>query len=253
MPQHHFIWFSASVADSCKAGYALKGGPGKLLELMRKALLVSVPPFLVGNLMKSLESNSTIIPSATTLRRNEFCIDLALLQYRRMSFVLDMRRYLMCDSSPVGDHDWLWAIVHEIANAVLVDTVKACHAMAALVESYLDDLKRQERKFDWREHVLSVPPHWQELCKTLLNVHEYVYAPGPVTSGHRSNAHKAGVLAHFFHLDVPVDVQLSDYTDTFETNTIDMGIELGTGALDLEQAGSVLAWRRVGGLASRTF
>ena len=233
-----------------QAGYALKGGPSKLPELVRKCLLLAVPPFLVGSLSRALDQGARVIPSPTTVRRNEFIFDLALLQYRRLTFRIGMRRYMLIDSSPGCNHDWVWVIVHEIKDDDLVPVAIACAKLNELIGAFMESLAAKKEIFDWTQHVRAVPSDWVEACKVLLKVEEYIYPPGSVTTGHRSTVHKAGVMAHVFHLDTPQEEDLDEYCKTFQTSTSDMGIEMGAGDIEVEEAsrgrlkgGCSLDWR----------
>lgn len=218
-----------------KTGYSLKGGPNKLLDLLRNAMTLTVPSFLLGSLLRSLEEGGRTIPSATTMRRNEFCVDMALIIWRHLTYKPQVRRFLMVDASPVADYDWLWAIMYEILRTDLVQTARACLELAGHIDVFMTGLERKKINFDWKIHVRNVPDSWRLLCTSIAALREYVFPPATVTSGHRSEVHKASTLAHMFHLDCPRGEDLSTYMDSIQTNTTDMGVELATGDVELEQ------------------
>ena len=214
-----------------QAAYALKGGPGKLLDLVRKAVLLAAPPFLSGTLLLALDQPHAV-PSASTLRRNELCVDLALSRWRHMTYRRLVKRFLMMDSSPVADRDWLWVIVFEILQSSVVKTVRAVHELADLVDEYMSELKSRGETFDWRKH--EVPRAWATLLLELLEFHEYIYPPATVTSGQRGTAHKAAALAHIWSIDCPLGEDLQEYSDTFEVTTIDFGVEMSAPGLNIQ-------------------
>ena len=68
-------------------------------------------------------------------------------------------------------------------------------------------------------------PAWEIHLKRLQNIKEHIYTPGATTSGHRGAVHKAAVMVHQWHLDVPTEIRLQDYADSYAGMCLDLGTE----------------------------
>lgn len=79
-----FRWSSSQLLQSVRFVALLKGGPPKLGEAIRKALTLAVPEFISRTLGGNSQLEDLAVPSASTVRRSQFVLDVAQVLMRTL-------------------------------------------------------------------------------------------------------------------------------------------------------------------------
>ena len=225
---------TAKLLKAIRFTASLRGGASKMQKVLSQALGLVAPPVLVGPLQRGLESGSSCtVPSAATVSRNEFALDMALNVQKKREYSKDMARWLWSDSSPQCGYDWLWAQVHELKRADLVLVfnafVKLVHSTRACVDSFDPD--------DPVDDVVpgyTPLPEWEPLLKQLLRIREHIFTPGAMAAGCTDLPHKVETLLHMFHFVIPSGRPFREYLDTFFSATADLGVEMSFPDFEVE-------------------
>lgn len=206
----------------------VKGGGIKMIDALKHCISICAPAVLVGSLQQRLESGATRVPSAASLHRNEFALDLGICRMRQRRYCSDSVRFLWSDSSLQLGYDLLWAQCHEVRKSELVPCFKAVVDLTKLVKMYIDKAVDDFNieSFDPTAQLdLPLDPTWKPLLRQLLEIKEHIFTPGVMASGRRSLTHKIETVLHMFCLDIPLQAPMQEYTDSFYCHTSDMGVE----------------------------
>ena len=227
----------------------LRGGANKLASALKQALMVVAPRFLVGALCSGLESiekgKSLVVPSASTVSRNEIALDASLILLRREQYRKDMARWMWSDSSEVAGHDWFWTQFHELPQSELVKTFRAANDLALATRKYAAEAEARAAE-DGPDAVVLEDAHdvalqgWAPMLRQLRQIQEHICAPAAMTSGQKGLAHKAGAFLHQVHLELPSDVPLTEFCTTLKSHTSDMGIEMSLPDFSVESLENIL-------------
>jgi len=242
-----------SIFSAVRFSAGLKGGVEKVEASLLVAIGLVAPPAIVGTLCRSFASNpvdhdnapiiyNNKVASATTIHRNSFSVDLAMMRDRRINYSLDWVRYLWSDSSPQAEYDWLWSQIHEIHINVIVETFHAANRLQLMITLFVEQ-QQVAHNADTSGHIApSLEPLecWRSLLQTLKNIKEHIYHPTAVASGQRGLPHKIAAELHQWHFDVPVAVSLNAHADTFECHTSDMGIEISMPDFEVDNVDDLL-------------
>ena len=208
----------------------IKGGSSRLVDMVTHAVKLVAPTALVGTLLNTNmciddsndESGDLNLPSPSNICRHQLSLDLAMVEDRRLRYMPDVLRYGWIDSSPVGGKDWLWHQVHEVPTSSIVDIFFAANALELKAKSYVSEQALSEASFPYNMTPL---PEWTGYLQLLQNIKEHIFTPAATSSGHRGTAHKAAVMVHQWHLDVPTEIPLQDYADSYAGMCLDFGTE----------------------------
>ena len=145
-PLNRFKFDSELLLECVRLSSLFRAGPGRLVEIVKRSLLLGAPLFLARPLERSL-SRTTKLPGETTIRRSELVLDVSmqLLLQQRSASNLSVCRYGHADSSPLGGFDWLWSQYIEVpldqAYRVFVAITKLQTALRDWADehAYLDD------------------------------------------------------------------------------------------------------------------
>ncbi len=141
---------------------ALKGGAGKLADIIAQALASVLPTFLQRAFLSDVSGEllgdvRALVPSASLMRRYELSLDAALMLIQRESAgSSEVVRVGWADSSPMKGFDWAWSEFHEIRVRDLVSTFEAVVSLAASVRTLVaewDLLDAEEATVSWNSHV----------------------------------------------------------------------------------------------------
>ena len=252
VPQCRRRWrhSTSKVLSSIRVAHMVRGGASKLAGVVKHTLSLIAPAFLVGPLMRGLqqdEAKMTVLPGASTIRRNELALDISLTLWRKRTYQKEVCRFAWSDSSPMANYDWVWCQVHEVPRCKLVSTCKAAHELIHTIQAYVMQLQKDGSEIGLDDDampslssIFEVPPHWVPLLQELLNISEYIYPPSSMTSGHRGLVHNVSSLVYQFWFDKPTEVSLEEYTDTFECHTSDFGVDTGASELELQTFDDIL-------------
>ena len=134
----------------------LKGGAKTVHAIIGKSLATALPSCFQAEFLHSVSkagdefianelSEGLRLPSETVTRRYEFSVDLAIAKVTRkraarMSAVL---KFMLADSSPVGNCDWLWSLYYEIERCRMVQVNTACNNLAVSIKAYVAMIQEQ--------------------------------------------------------------------------------------------------------------
>jgi hypothetical protein len=153
--RHHFK--STKLLSAIRLGLAVKGGSGRLVEVVKQSILFAAPVTLRKTLMESLDRPGTI-PSGSLIRRYELALDIALqLTAQRRSSLDRVCRYGHADSSPIAGYDWMWSQYVEIRAADVAPTYLAVCQLAVAMQSWAQQLSQVGGGGE--EEPTVVPPH----------------------------------------------------------------------------------------------
>ena len=124
----------------------LKGGSGKLGEIVKRCIVLASPPILTKLMIESLETR-VALPSKSTIKRYELALDISLQFFlREVPAFLGVSRFGHADSSPIAGYDWLWSQYVEIRDAHLAHVFRAVINLQAAVASWASDLTDQQAR-----------------------------------------------------------------------------------------------------------
>lgn len=134
----------------------LKGGAKTVHAIIGKSSATALPSCLQAEFLHSVSkagdefkfnelSDGLRLPSETITRRYEFSVDRAIAKVTRkraarMSAVL---KFMLADSSPVGDCDWLWSLYYEIERCRMVEVNTACNNLVVAIKAYVAMIHEQ--------------------------------------------------------------------------------------------------------------
>ena len=111
------------------------------------------------------------------LERAAFALDVALCLYRRITHLAGVVRWLVTDSSPGKQHDWLWARAKELDRSEFIATCQAASELTLSVRAYARGLERQLHHANPHERqalVYAPKQTWSAWLKQLLNLREHI-------------------------------------------------------------------------------
>ena len=205
------------------------------------------------------------VPKMDSIKKYALAFDAASCLSRRSSIVLrgPCARWFMCDSSPQCGHDWLWMSYSEVGEDRLVDVLKAAwHVEKHLV--HLDIVEHMQRNSSASEsgimrkavnEILTLRPSavYEQSFATLSNhIHSHVCVPVGLAGGFSGVSNKASAMLHAFALDLPADVSLESFLNSFVSSTSDMGTEMSIADFEVDRPSNLLpGWSsRVHGCAA---
>ena len=218
----------------------LSGGAASLCQALRHAIELVVPKALVPTLIGHLENPRTQPPGASTVRRAELSLDVALMVHRRSRVCTsnEVVRFMWCDSSPLVGYDWLWSQFHEIRR---LDLVPVCQAMHRITRAIREAFATVESKGGSADDLFQPLPDWgADLAAVKTSIVEHISPPTSVASGQRGIAHKVRALVHQWHLEIPEHIGVSGFADTFQCVCSDMGVEFGITDFHAEEVSALL-------------
>ena len=94
-PTSRFKFEAATMVESIRLCSFFRAGSDKLLEIVKRAVILAAPAFLARPLAQSLEDRTKKLPGCTIIRRNELALDITmqLLLHDRSRKGLDMLRH----------------------------------------------------------------------------------------------------------------------------------------------------------------
>lgn len=230
-----------------RMAHQLKGGAGKLTDVVRHGLMLAFPQAL------ALLEPSTVakIPHPSLVQRYTLVFDVAMLLLERDSASEDVVRYSLSDSSPQVNYDWLMSQSVSILKANLVETFDAAVDLERAVRAHVsrraaDGIARAAQADILLEaggccEAEPPEPDWVPWLQSIRrHVRQHVDVPSALTTGHRGLAHKCAALVFKWSLTAPAHMPLKRYAESFISSTGDMGTELGIPDLSLEDHDGLL-------------
>ena len=229
--------------------WTLRGGAKSLKLALERAIRLVAPSVLVGPLLRGFaedkdtahssddENTHSVVPSKTTINRNEFSLDIAMILWRRRKYLEDgpCARYLWTDASPVAGYNWFWAQIHEIPVSRLVSVWKSANTLALAAHDFAMHVNLSDE-----DAIMARPADWIPDLENLKLISEHIFAPTTLGSGHTSGANKVGCMLHQWNLELPPSVALRDHSCTFVSHTSDMGVEMSSTHFSVENIDDLL-------------
>lgn len=226
---------SAVLIECIRAARFLGGGASRLKESACMQIRAVLPSNLGPSLAEEVKL-STAIPSSSALQRHELGLDasLMLLERRRNDSGSSLVRFGWADSSPQGEHNWLWIQHHSMRVEELVPTMHAVFSVAASMDSFVADQERcgaGEGIFAFDEDVVE---EWVPWLKQIgSSMREHIHPPADLQSGFEGLSHKAAAMSWSLSMECSSREALRQVVRSFVSFTTDMGVELGLS--DLQQ------------------
>jgi hypothetical protein len=190
----------------------------------------------VSNHHKGFTESVGHVPHKSTLKRLCLQIDLALmlLEQDRSSAPLSHCRYMLLDSSPQGNRDWLLSRATVVPRSSLIEMQGAADALLQLKEA--------------KE---IVPGSHQKLVQVLRNNMRYhTYPPAAIGLAQANVAHKCAALLHSMMLETrPGSATngrptLSALLQSIISVTGDLGVEIGIPGFQAPLTDLLPSWRQ---------
>lgn len=234
---------SAVLIECIRAARFVGGGASRLKEAACMQIRAVLPPSLGPSLAEEVQQSRTI-PSSSALQRHELGLDMSLmlLERRRKESGPAVVRFGWADSSPQGDHNWLWLQHHSIPVESLVPTMYAVFDLALSMESLVAEQDESgpgtgERcEFAFDEEMLGSWAPW--LKQIGSSIHEHIHPPADLQSGFEGVLHKAAAMTWSLAMECPSRQALRQVVLSFASFTTDMGVEVGLS--DLRQSADQL-------------
>eukprot|EP00971_Amphidinium_carterae_P352866 6492757-Amphidinium_carterae.1 len=180
----------------------LRGGGGRLQEVVQNAMMLALPSEVFAGLRSSVEQSGHKLPSKSTIKAHYLTLDLAIsLFYRHL---WDQHRaenerlchYLYCDSSPQLGMNLLWVCGKTVRRSLIVTVMEAAWVL-------IERLKA----IDWREEraamdIVLQPDILQASGVLRDNIHPYVHVPVVLGSATASAADEANAMVHAIAMTV---------------------------------------------------
>ena len=174
------------------------------------------------------------LPSASLVQRYELSLDVAMVLLTR---ILKRRmpageKFSLCDSSPVGEHDWIWSLYYHISRERIIPLFKAVTTLKISIEKYVSDLRPHNDECDaaplTMDELTFVDESWKPLLREIrTSMVCFINTPCAMASGHSKLPDKVSAEVYKMHLATPSETFLEDEAATFRCNTSDMGVEAG--------------------------
>ena len=179
-------------------------------------------------MQSALSERGAQLPSAPTISRARFLIDVSWMLVRRDALLqggaADYLRYMLVDSSPHGQHDWLLCEYYAIYKDDITRLASAVDMLALGCEL---DLAEPE------EEVELSPERIEELSLFVMSaVHHHILPPAGLGTKHCALHHKVHALCHQMALELPGGdacggAVAETFWRSFRGLTTDQGTELG--------------------------
>lgn len=145
---------------------------------------------------------------------------------RRKRYDPQQLLYLMQDSSPLCNYDWLMTRGKEISRRVIIDVAKSFLELIRLIKIFVAEHTDVDGNI---EESLGMEPEdaWRPHLQKLTNLNEHTYTPANLSAGCRNVAHENSATSWQIHLDIPSGIPLDSRLANVMSMTSDMGSEMG--------------------------
>lgn len=175
------------------------------------------------------------IPSAKTVRRAQFRLDMSLNIFRTQEQSTQPEvRWAWIDSSPISQRNFLNAKIATVPLKDVVATARAANALSLDCSLMCDD---EDDDVPFLERLLL---DRESLSKQLLSMTKHALCPVVLGSGRSGLDHKTSAFAYQLYLETLSAVRFRDMLGSIRSITTDLGVEIGIAEWRTETARSLL-------------